>query len=163
MRFLEKLYFLFSAQILHFVFLSISIILPSQSFSPSSSEIKQSVCQFLQHIFILCTKKINLTNYSCSPLVLVSYLSLFRRRIYSLLLDRSSPSSCRHLSLRSQINSSAWLNIQQSSLRAYCILLFEFVLQCSFLLAWCICNNKINLILSLWIIHRILLLSIRAL
>lgn len=60
LRFLEKLYFLFSAQILHFVFLNTSISFPSQSFSPSSAEIKQSVCQFLQHISILCTKKINL-------------------------------------------------------------------------------------------------------
>ena len=59
LRFLEKLYFLFSAQILHFVFLNIFIIFPSQSFSPSSAEIKQSVCQFLQHIFILCIKEIN--------------------------------------------------------------------------------------------------------
>lgn len=59
LRFLEKLYFLFSIQILHFVFLNISIIFSSQSFSPSSVEIKQSVCQFLQHIFILYTKEIN--------------------------------------------------------------------------------------------------------
>ena len=46
-------------QILHFAFLNISINLCTQSFSPSSAEIKQSVCQFLQHIFILYTKEIN--------------------------------------------------------------------------------------------------------
>nr|DAX88998.1 MAG TPA: hypothetical protein [Caudoviricetes sp.] len=57
-------------------------------------------------IHFLLGKKINLINYSCSPLILVSYPQPFRRRICFRFLDRSSPSSCRHLSLRSQINSS---------------------------------------------------------
>ena len=57
LRFLEKLFFLFSAQILHFVFLDISFIFCSQSFTPSSAEIKQSVCQFLQRISIIIYKK----------------------------------------------------------------------------------------------------------